>query len=53
MHGGKSPGAPKANHNAWKHELYSSESIAPRRLVRQLLSDARDSLESATLRVKR
>ena len=45
MHGGKSPGAPKGNRNAWKHGHYSAESIALRRLVRQLLSDASDLVE--------
>ena len=45
MHGGKSPGAPKGNRNAWKHGHYSAEAIAMRQLVRQLLSDARDTIE--------
>lgn len=27
MHGGKSPGAPKGNRNAWKHGRYSK--LAP------------------------
>ena len=45
MHGGKSPGAPKGNRNAWKHGHYSAESIALRRAVRQLLSEARDFVE--------
>jgi hypothetical protein len=45
MHGGKSPGAPKGNRNAWKHGHYSAESIALRRLIRQLLSDAADLVE--------
>ena len=42
MHGGTSPGAPKGNRNAWKHGHYSAESIAFRRIVRRLLSDAAD-----------
>jgi hypothetical protein len=45
MHGGKSTGAPRGNRNAWKHGHYSAESNALRRLVRQLLSDARETLE--------
>ena len=45
MHGGKSPGAPKGNRNAWKHGHYSAEAIAMRKLVRQLLSDAKDLVE--------
>jgi len=46
MHGGKSPGAPKGNKNAFKHGLYSAEAIAMRKLVRQLLLDARETVES-------
>ncbi len=45
MHGGKSPGAPKGNRNAWKHGHYSAEAIAMRRLVRLLLSDAKETIE--------
>jgi uncharacterized protein YjcR len=45
MHGGKSPGAPRGNRNAWKHGHYSAEAIALRRLIRRLLSDAADLLE--------
>jgi len=45
MHGGKSPGAPKGNCNAWKHGHYSADAVAMRRLVRQLLSDAKETIE--------
>ena len=45
MHGGKSPGAPKGNRNAWKHGHYSAEAHSTRRLVRQLLSNARKTVE--------
>jgi hypothetical protein len=45
MHGGKSPGAPKGNRNAWKHGDYSAESIAFRKLIRGLLSDAAELVE--------
>jgi hypothetical protein len=45
MHGGKSPGAPKGNRNARKHGHYSAEAIAMRKLVRQLLLDARETVE--------
>ena len=45
MHGGKSPGAPKGNRNAWKHGHYTAEVIVMRKLVRQLLTDARDTVE--------
>jgi len=40
MHGGKSPGPPRGNRNAWKHGNYSAEAIAIRKLVRQLLDSA-------------
>ena len=45
MHGGKSPGAPKGNRNAWKHGHYSAEETAMRKLVKQLLSDAKDTVK--------
>jgi hypothetical protein len=45
MHGGKSPGAPKGNRNAWKHGHYSAEFLAMRRLVRQLIADAKETIE--------
>jgi uncharacterized protein YjcR len=31
MHGGRSPGAPKGNRNAWKHGHYSAEDFAASR----------------------
>jgi hypothetical protein len=37
MHGGRSPGAPKANKNAFKHGKYSAEAIQNRREIRELL----------------
>jgi len=46
MHGGKSPGAPKGNRNAFKHGRYSAEAIAVRELVRQLVSEAKETVES-------
>ena len=33
MHGGKSPGAPKGDRNAWKYGRYSAESVRLRRYV--------------------
>jgi uncharacterized protein YjcR len=36
MHGGKSPGAPKGNRNAWKHGHYSAENVKLRRYVQAL-----------------
>jgi uncharacterized protein YjcR len=45
MHGGRSPGAPKGNRNAWKHGHYSAEARTLRQVVRQLLSEAKDTAE--------
>jgi uncharacterized protein YjcR len=36
MHGGKSPGAPKGNRNAWKHGRYSTDTIQSRRFVQAM-----------------
>ena len=33
------------NRNAWKHGHYSAEAIAMRKVVRQLLSDAKETIE--------
>ena len=41
MHGGKSPGAPKGNKNAYKHGLYSAKAIARRRSISMLIRSAR------------
>jgi hypothetical protein len=37
MHGGKSPGAPRGNRNAFKHGRYSAEAIATRREIATLV----------------
>jgi hypothetical protein len=37
MHGGKSPGAPKGNKNAFKHGRYTAEAAANRREIAMLL----------------
>jgi hypothetical protein len=37
MHGGKSPGAPNSNRNAFKHGLYTAEAIARRREISTLI----------------
>jgi hypothetical protein len=37
MHGGKSPGAPRGNKNAYKHGRYTAEAIANRREIATLL----------------
>jgi uncharacterized protein YjcR len=41
MHGGKAPGAPEGNQNAFKHGWYSAASIARRREISALLKSAR------------
>lgn len=41
LHGGKSPGAPKGNRNAFKHGLYTAEAMARRRELALLLRSAR------------
>jgi hypothetical protein len=41
MHGGKSPGAPKGNRNAWNHGHYSAEPVTMRGAIRELLRSAR------------
>jgi glucans biosynthesis protein len=46
MHGGRSPGAPIGNKNAWKHGRYSAEAIAERKLIRQLLMDTRKIVDN-------
>jgi uncharacterized protein YjcR len=37
MHGGRSPGAPRGNKNAYKHGRYTAEAIANRREIATLL----------------
>jgi hypothetical protein len=44
MHGGKSPGPPKGNINAWKHGGYSAEAIKLRRFVQALARLAKQPL---------
>ena len=41
MHGGKSPGAPKGNKNAFKHGRYTAEAAARRRDIASLLRSTR------------
>jgi hypothetical protein len=41
MHGGRSPGAPKGNRNAFKHGRYTAEAIASRREVAALIQAMR------------
>ncbi|MGZ8285363.1 MAG: HGGxSTG domain-containing protein [Allosphingosinicella sp.] len=41
LHGGKSPGAPKGNKNAWKHGLRSAAWLAQRAEARMLAAALR------------
>nr|WP_276576984.1 HGGxSTG domain-containing protein [Bradyrhizobium sp. CW7] len=43
MHGGRSPGAPKGNRNAYKHGRYSADAIARRRELSRLLAAMKDT----------
>jgi hypothetical protein len=40
MHGGKSPGAPLGNRNAYRHGMFGAGIVALRRMVRGLASAA-------------
>lgn len=42
MHGGPSPGAPKANRNALNHGRYTAEAIARRRKIASLICAVRE-----------
>lgn len=46
MHGGKSPGAPKGNANAFKHGRYTTEHVQTMRLCRELAREAKDLIEA-------
>ena len=46
MHGGApGSGAPRGNQNALKHGLYTKEALEDRRALRELMRDARQTLE--------
>ena len=47
MHGGKSPGDPKGNRNAFKHGRFTAEAISNRREIAALLRNIK-ALASAT-----
>jgi hypothetical protein len=49
MHGGKSPGAPKGNQNAFRHGRYTADAIANRRKVAELLGAVRTLAKSAAV----
>lgn len=40
MHGGKSPGAPTGNQNAYKHGCFTADAIKERRYFRALIKDS-------------
>jgi hypothetical protein len=46
MHGGKSPGPPKNNRNAFKHGRYSREAAVRRRDIAALVSGIRTLVRS-------
>jgi hypothetical protein len=41
LHGGKSPGAPKGNRNAWKHGMRSAAAREWRRQLRELIAESK------------
>lgn len=43
MHGGTNPGAPRGNRNALKHGLYSAETIAMRKVLREMRRRLRET----------
>jgi hypothetical protein len=45
MHGGKAPGAPKGNSNAFRHGRYTAEAIAERQELAALLRDMKGLVE--------
>lgn len=45
MHGGTNPGAPRGNQNAFKHGLYSAETIAMRKVLREMRRRLRETGE--------
>lgn len=44
IHGGKSPGAPKENKNAWKHGQRSRETIELNKQLRTLIRESQETL---------
>jgi glucans biosynthesis protein len=44
IHGGKSPGAPKGNKNAFKHGYYTTEAIAERRCIKLIISQINERI---------
>jgi uncharacterized protein YjcR len=45
MHGGKGSGAPLGNQNAFKHGLYTADSLDLRRHVNALMREGRKVIE--------
>lgn len=44
-HGGKSPGASKGNQNAFKHGLYTRESLKQWQVIRSLIKESKNFLD--------
>jgi len=49
MHGGKGSGAPKGSQNALKHGLYTAETLASQRSVRDLIKRCKKVLDQAEI----
>ena len=47
MHGGKAPGAPKGNTNAFKHGRYTAGSVTSRRQVAALIHSMKGLVSAA------
>jgi hypothetical protein len=45
MHGGKSPGAPIGNQNAFKHGCFTADAIKERRYLRALIKDSTELIK--------
>lgn len=45
LHGGKSPGPPFGNKNAFKHGYYTADAIAERQDIKLLIHASRDLIE--------
>jgi len=48
IHGGRSPGAPKGNRNAWKTGCYDAETRREKEEIRKFLDDCRELLSGTS-----
>jgi hypothetical protein len=46
IHGGRSPGAPKGNKNAFKHGRYTAEALAEKKYIRQLNMQTKNTIST-------